>query len=85
MHKDENHNKTKRYLYGGGLLWDSALLIAPKLLERTMRPQLYPGYLIFLKRPNRRNLSQFVDNVEETGKMQVSKVRKKERKKEKNH
>lgn len=41
----------------------TVLLIAPKLLERTILPQLHAGYLIFLKRPNKRNLSQFVDNV----------------------
>lgn len=51
---DDNSSVCRRF---------TALLIAPKLLERTIPPQLHAGYLIFPKGPNKRNLSQFVDNV----------------------
>lgn len=67
---DDNSSVCRRF---------TVLLIASKLLERTIHPQLRAGYLIFLKRPNKRNLSQFVDNVWGRAKCKVSKVRTKER------
>lgn len=51
---DDNSSVCRRF---------TVLVIALELLERTILPQLHAGYRIFLKRPNKRNLSQFVDNV----------------------